>query len=246
MFPMRGADVPLYVQLKHHIRGLIASGELKPGDALPGERELVAKFGLSRTTIRQALGDLVAEGLLYRHHGKGTFVAPHGMKQNLTPLTDLPEELRSMGYTPEVEVLACEMKAPPAGVAVTLGIGTDEQIAFIARRILAQGEPIVVVRTYLLEHVGSLVNGDDLATEPIYSRLERFGYPVREGLQTISATRVHPRDAGVLQIEPGAPALLLQRVTFIDPGAPVEYSEAVFRADRFQYQTQLKRTASSW
>lgn len=243
---MRGADVPLYVQVKHHIRALIASGELKEGDALPGERELVARFGLSRTTIRQALGDLVAEGVLYRHHGKGTFVAPHAMRQNQTPLTDVPDELRAMGYTPHVEVLTCEKLAPPPGVAITLGVKADAETTFIVRRVHVEREPVAIVRTYLVQSVGELVHEDDLAVEPLYARLERLGYPIREGLQTISANPVHPRDAELLQVEPGAPALLLQRVTFIDPGAPVEYSEAVFRADRFQYQTQLKRTAATW
>ncbi|NLN27994.1 MAG: GntR family transcriptional regulator [Firmicutes bacterium] len=246
MFPMRRADVPLYVQLKHHIRSMIASGELKPGDALPGERELVAKFGLSRTTVRQALGDLVAEGLLYRHHGKGTFVAPHDVKRNPAPLADVPEVMRSMGHAPTVEVLTCEKIKPPGGVAAALGLAADAQTTFIVRLVHAEGEPVVVVRTYLVESVGNLIHAEDLAVEPMYSRLERLGYPVHEGLQTIGATRLHPRDAALLAVEPGTPALLLQRVTFIDPGAPVEYSEAMFRADRFQYQTQLRRTASSW
>lgn len=246
MLPIRGADVPLYVQVKNHIRERIESGELRAHDALPGERELVAQLGLSRTTVRQALNDLVAEGVLYRHHGKGTFVAPRKYGQNLTSLTGFAEELRSMGLAPQIEVLAQEFRPAPRGVALALRCEPGENVAFIARRILTEGEPLLVDRTYLIRSVGELVLQADLVHESIYRRIERVGFPIQEGLQTIGAIGMSPNDADLLDVEPGSPALFLQRVTFVDEESPIEYSEAVYRSERFQYQTQLKRAAVVW
>lgn len=239
--PIRGADLPLYVQVKNWIRARIESGELRPNEALPGERELVARLGLSRTTVRQALSDLVAEGVLYRHHGKGTFVAPRKYEQNLTWLTGFAEELRRLEYSPTIEVLAQEIHYAPPGIAATLKIEAGEPVAFIARRILTDGEPLFVDRIYLVHSIGELVLQSNLASESIYKLIERLGYPIREGLQTIGAIAMKPNDAQLLHVDPFSPALFLQRVTFIEEDAPIEYSEAVYRADRFQYQTRLTR-----
>lgn len=246
MIPVRGADLPLYVQVKNHIREQIESGALKPHEALPGERELVAQFGLSRTTIRQALSDLVSEGILYRHHGKGTFVAPRQGAQHLFALTGFVEELRTMGMEPKVEVLVNEMRPAPRGVAAALHLDPNERVAFLARRVLTDDQPLLVERTYLTPSIGELLIRGEHPPDSIYRRLDRLGYPIQEGLQTISAIGMPPNDAHLLDVEPGSPALFLQRVTFVDEDSPIEYAEAVYRADRFQVQSRLRRTLSAW
>lgn len=239
--PIRGADIPLYVQVKNYIRKRIESGELRPHDALPGERELVSRLGLSRTTVRQALTDLVSEGILYRRHGKGTFVAPRKYEQNLTWLTGFAEGVHHIDSFPTIEVLAQEIRPAPDNIAATLKIPPGESVAFIARLISTDNEPLFVDRTYLIHPIGELILQSDLTTQSIYKLIERLGYPVREGLQTIGAITMQPYDRRLLGVGPNSPALFLQRVTFIEADTPIEYSEAVYRADRFQYQTRLER-----
>lgn len=242
MIPVRGADVPLYVQVKNYIRERIEAGEFKPHEALPGERVLVSRLGLSRTTVRQAIGDLVAEGVLYRRHGKGTFVAPRQPGAHVATLRGFVEELRAAGLTPSVEVLAKEVRPAPRGVAAALGLGPGDRVAFVARRIAADGEPVLIDRTYLPLSVGDLVLQADVGRESLYRLLEKFGYPVQEGLQTIGAMRLQPHDAELLNVPPDSPGLIVQRVCFVGADSPIEYTEAVFRADRFQYPTRLRRT----
>lgn len=238
---IQGADVPLYVQLKNRIREQIRSGELKPQQALPGERQLVESYGLSRTTVRQALNELVAEGLLYRRHGKGTFVAPPKLEQNLARLTGFAEDLRARGVTPEIHVLSSGMREAPEHVRAALGLDAGRQVAMIQRMVAVDLYPLFIDRTYLVEDIGRLVLGADLASEPIYAVIERLGYPIREGVQRIVAVALSTLDARLLQVELGSPALLIRRLTYVEAAQPVEYAEALYRADRYQYQMRLLR-----
>ena len=238
---IQGADVPLYVQLKGLIREKIRSGELKPHEALPGERQLVEAYGLSRTTVRQALNELVAEGVLYRRHGKGTFVAPPKLEQHLARLTGFAEELRARGVQPEIHVLSAGMRVAPDHVREALGLAPGAEVAMIQRMVAVDLYPLFLDRTYLIEHIGRLVLGADLTAESIYATIERLGYPIREGVQTISAVALSAVDARLLQVEPGDPALLIRRITYIEEDRPIEYAEALYRADRYQYQMRLRR-----
>ncbi len=122
---MAGADLPLHTQLKNHICAQIRAGVLKPDDMLPGERQLAQDLDLSRTTVRQALSELVAEGVLYRRHGKGTYVAPNRLEQNLTWLKGFAEELREQNMNPAVRILAARLEPAPAEVAARLNLSED-------------------------------------------------------------------------------------------------------------------------
>lgn len=237
-----GADMPLYAQLKNLIKFRIASGQLKAHDLLPGERRLMHDYGLSRTTVRQALSELVSEGVLYRRHGKGTFVAPRRLEQNLATLMGFAEELHARGINPQVRVLTASMCQAPPEAASHLGLPPGEEVAFIERLISVDGEPLFVDRTYLVAPVGPSVLGADLAKEPIYTVVEHLGYPIREGTQTIAAVSLTDAESRLLQVRRGSPALLIRRITYVQAvSSPIEYTEALYRADRYQYQTRLLR-----
>lgn len=240
--PVHGADSPLYVQLKRLIKLRIASGQLKAHDPLPGERQLMQAYGLSRTTVRQALGELVSEGVLYRRHGKGTFVAPRRLEQNLATLTGFVEELRERGMRPLVQVLSATVCPAPVEAASQLQIPPGEEVAFIERLISIDGEPLFLDRTYLVAPVGLAVLSTDLTKESIYAVIERLGYPIREGTQTLAAVRLAGAEARLLRVRRGSPALFIRRVTYVNAvSPPIEYAEALYRADRYQYQTRLLR-----
>ena len=105
----RASPVPLHVQLRSFLLQQIESGALKPGDAIPAERELVSRFGISRITVRQAIADLMAEGFLYRQHGRGTFVRSHKIEQELSTLTGFVEEMAARGLVPGAKLISAEM-----------------------------------------------------------------------------------------------------------------------------------------
>ncbi|HHW10458.1 MAG TPA: GntR family transcriptional regulator [Firmicutes bacterium] len=238
---IQGADVPLHVQLKNLIWMQIRSGELKAGDPLPGERQLSQQHGLSRTTVRQALNELVSDGVLYRKHGKGTFVASGKFEQNLTWLRGFAEELRDKGLSPRVKVLAAEMRPVPEEAAYKLHLQAGQQAAFIQRLVSVGEEPLFVDRTYLVAQIGRMVLGADLVSTPIYVIVEQLGYPIRAGEQTIGAVSLSEEDAALLGVNPGDPALSIKRLTFVEMDSPIEYTEVLYRADRYQYSTRLQR-----
>src|SRR6266581_4940641 len=119
----RNSPLPRYYQLKEIMRERIRSGEWKPGDLIPSERELGEKYGISRMTARQAITDLVNEGLFYREQGKGTFVSQRKITQQRTPRTVFPEDIRARGKRPSTRVIPAAMKAAEEETAKRRGIG---------------------------------------------------------------------------------------------------------------------------
>lgn len=238
---IQGADIPLYVQLKNWVKLQLDSGELRPYDPLPGERHLVAAHKLSRTTVRQALNELVAEGVLFRRHGKGTFVAPPRYEHSQGQLVGFAEELSRTGLHPVVRVLEARMQPATPEVVSMLHVRPDEAVAYIERLVSVHEAPLFIHRIYLIAQLGAFVLHADLAVETIYSIIESRGYPIREGMQTISAVSLSAADAHLLHAVAGEPALKVARQTYVDADSPVEYSEAIYCADRYQYHMRLRR-----
>jgi len=238
---IQGADIPLYAQLKLWIKEQIASGELKPYDMLPGERRLTATHRLSRTTVRQALNELVMEGVLFRRHGKGTFVAPPRYEHNLGRLVGFAEELHHLGLKPTIKVLVAQPQIASADAADRLRLQPGETVVHIERLVSARQVPIFIDRIDLTAQIGALVLKSDLTQEPIYSIIERHGYPIRSGVQSIHATALTTADARLLGATPGSPALRVARTIFIDADSPIEYSEAIYCGHRYEYRIRLER-----
>jgi GntR family transcriptional regulator len=240
-----GANIPLYVQLKQSIQDQITSGELAANAMLPGERELGNLLGLSRTTVRLALNELVSEGVLYRHHGKGTFVARRKYKPNMAWLTGFAEELKWRGLAPTVQVLTARMQEAGASIAARLSVPQSEPIAYIQRLVAIDSTPIFTDSAYIISPIGSMVIGADLQNDSIYNIIERLGYPIHGGEQNISAIALSEYQAELLAARAGDPALVISRITFIEPGKPIEYSEAIYRGDRYEYSILLQRNPAS-
>src|SRR5690349_19645318 len=120
--PLSAGPTPLYDQLKEILRQEIAKGAYRPEEQLPSETQLVQRYNISRTTVRQALNDLVNEGILYRRQGKGTFVAPPKIEQELVRLTDFVEDMAQAGLNPSSKVISLTEEAASPEVAATLGL----------------------------------------------------------------------------------------------------------------------------
>src|SRR5215471_6136578 len=140
----RNSPVPRYHQLKEILREKIRAGELKPGDLIPSERELSETYGISRMTARQAITELVNEGVFYREQGKGTFVTRNKITQQLMRLTGFTEDIRSRGQLPSTKVLVAEMRPASEVVAEKLRISMGQLVFCIQRLRLADGEPLAI------------------------------------------------------------------------------------------------------
>jgi len=220
---------PLYLRLQERIRGAIQSGDLKPLDALPGERDIAEAFGVSRVTVRKALGGLVEGGMLRQRQGSGTFVAPspHKVEQPLSRLTSFSEDMRLRGLEPTVEWLGRETSLASPQEAMRLQLSPSERVSRLRRLRLAGGVPMAI----------------ELATLPLRylpdAMLEASGLQPVRALQRLSAANLAAEDAALLGVATGAAALAIERVSFLASGQPVEYTQSWYRGDAYDFVAEL-------
>lgn len=241
MRAIHGSPLPLYHQLKADIQAKVASGELQPDQQLPGERHLELQYGVSRTTVRQAITELVHEGVLERRHGVGTFVAHRRVKQSLSSLMGFAETLYEQGLPVRIEVLEKGAATPPAQAAKALDLAAGAYCSHVSRRFWLNNAPLYIDNIYLPDSIGALVMNAPLESEPIYSIVERHGYRIADGVQTIRAVSLARSEAALLECKTGLPGLLVERTTYLDNGVPLEYSVSLYRGDRYEYKTKLMR-----
>ncbi|GAA5044185.1 GntR family transcriptional regulator [Thermocatellispora tengchongensis] len=233
------SPVPKYFQLREILLDLIESNELSIGAAIPSERELCQRFGLSRMTVRQAVDHLVSEGRLHRVAGKGTFVARPKIEMTLR-LTSFTDDMRARGLTPGSRDLDRRIVRASAHLARELGIQPGDEVHFIERLRTADGEPLCIERAHIPVALAPDLSAHDLTDRSLYGLLEsRYGLVLDAGELTIDGGVADPGDADLLKLPRGGAALLLQRRSFA-AGVCVELGVSTYRADRYQLRTVLE------
>jgi GntR family transcriptional regulator len=225
-----------YVRVRDYLRSLVTH-ELTVGDAIPSERVLCERFGVSRMTVRQAVDALVVDGLLEREQGRGTFVAPSKMDLEVR-LASFGEEMRRRGMAPSSTVLTAEEVPATPDVADALDLVAGEPVHYLHRVRHADGEPMAIEQTWVPASLvpGLLVGG---APESIYGELRRRGLQPDWGEETVAAGEVDAQDAALLGLRPGAAVLRLARRTFAGDLA-CAYSRSIYRADRYELWVPLR------
>lgn len=237
----KDSPLPLYYQLKTHILDLIAAGELQPGQMLPSERQLQEQHEISRATVRQALTELVNEGVLERKQGIGTVVARKKIAPQLLKLTSFTEDMRGRGFTPGSVTLELAHTAPPAYVRDALKLGGHETIQSIYRLRLADDEPIGLQLLYVPPWLG--LSDKELADLGSFYQLlkEKCGIEVVRAHEYLNARNATAREARYLHIKAGRALINVERVSYDSKDWPVEYVQFVYRADRYVYDLTLYR-----
>lgn len=234
------AVLPLYYRVRETLRDRIEAGEWKPGDLIPPESKLVEAFGVSRATIRQALLDLVREGLLVRKQGRGTFVAVRKIAEPLPRLVSFSEEMTREGLIPSTRDIKVEIVQAPRRVVEALRVSPADAFLRLERVRCAEGQPIVLLVSYLPESLGIDPN-EDFSTS-LYALLEgKYGIELGEALQIIEAGGADDHVAARLHIGEGDPVLIIRRGLFARDERPVEYVEGFYPADRYRYTIRLQR-----
>lgn len=232
--------LPYYYQIREILRQKIAEGEYQPGSKIPSETELQKHFGVSRATIRNAIDSLVAAGLMYRRRGMGTFVAERKIDELLSHLVSFSEEMRLKGMVPSTSRIAVSMVKPSKLIADELKVSPDDQVLRIERVRCANGDPIVILVSYLPPRLGVSLSEDFSGS--LLNLLEtKYGVEIFVGDQVIEAASADEQQAALLEIEKGDPVLVIRRTSYSRDGMPVEYVEGIYRADRYSYRIQLHR-----
>jgi GntR family transcriptional regulator len=233
----RKSPLPLHYQLKQHLLEKIEAGEWKPDDLIPSEQELQEQFGLSRTTVRQALSDLVYEGLLIRERGRGTFVAAPELTRSPEKSKSLTEFMLSKGLKPGWKVLEKGVVDAPREVAESLGLRPKIRIYCIRRLRLADESPIGVHTAFLPEAIASQIDEAALLTGGSLHYISHLPQMMTSrASRTIEAVPASELNVSLLQLFLGSPILQITRLVSSGTGEPLEFLQARYRGDRFKYQ----------
>ena len=230
--------IPKHAQLRDIISELCQS-TLKPGDILPGERILEETYGVSRITVRRAIGDLVAAGRLRRVRGKGTFVAPNPLVSRLH-LASFSDEMGAQDVKASSKILLGGRSTAPEEVSKFFGTDPSLPHTHLRRLRLGDGEPYSIDDGwYNSAYVPNLLENDIYRS--VYAILDsNFRAPITEADQTVTAIAADSAVAKLLDVEPGAPLLHIIRHSR-SGDRPVEWCSSVYRTDRYRLTTRVSR-----
>src|ERR1700689_3462064 len=231
--------LPKYYQVKRELLELTAA--LDAGSPVPPERELARSYGTSRTTVRQALAELVIEGRLLRMQGKGTFVAKPKVAQ-LLELASYTEGMRAHGLHPQTKILDIGYVTTDEQLAVLLGIRPGGRALRIHRLRLADGEPMSIDTSHLPARRFPGLRRQLERHASLYETLRTgYGIHLAEAEETIETILADPPDANPLGVDAGIPLLLSSRHAIDTTGQPVEWAQSWYRGDRYKFITRLRR-----
>jgi GntR family transcriptional regulator len=238
----RDHATPLYEQLADGLRQQIASGKLKPGALLAPESALVAKHQVSRVTARKALDLLVDEGLIVRRQGKGTFIAPPKIQQDLQTLRGFAEVMAERGRDQVMQVIEFGFVNADAQVARALRVPQGERVLRIKRRHLLRDDPIAFALIYVPAALGATFTLDQVAATPIYTLLtQNARVEIKRATQIVRAIAADAPIAKLLALAKAAPVMMVERVTYSTQEKPVEFILFYYRGDRYELAVELFR-----
>lgn len=232
---------PLYQQIKGLITGALEAGEWKPGELIPSEIELAARYKVSQGTVRRAVDQLALEHLLVRRQGRGTFVAAHiesGTQFRFLRLTPLEGEPRY----PESEILECRRVRAPAEISRLLELKAGDSTVLIRRVLSHSGVPFVLDEIWLPGAIFKGLTAQRLTASrvPLYSLFEsEFGTKMIRADERVRAVAAEPATAGILKVARGAPLLSVDRVAFTYGEKPVEVRRGLYSTRDHYYKNEL-------
>jgi DNA-binding GntR family transcriptional regulator len=237
----RNSPIPLYHQFAQHLRVAIEAGLLVPGERLPNEIALAESFDMSRPTMRQALGELVSEGLLVRQRGVGTMVAPDEIRRHVE-LTSLLEDLEASGRRASTRVLTLSTGPGPEAAVAALQTSRDQELLFIERVRYADGKPLALMRNWLLSTDTERANltADALERCGLYRLLRESGRRPAAAHQYIGARAAGQREARHLEVKRGSPLITVRRTAYDGDQRVVEYGEHLYRSDDYTIEVFVR------
>lgn len=229
--------LPLHEQLKTILRDEILKGIYS--EKIPSERELMDRFSVSRSTVRQAVLALVNEGVLEKVHGRGTFISLRPVEQWLGNITSFNEIIKEMGMKPSIKLLEQGITSSPKDAATTLGL---TEFYYVKRLRFADDIPIAIEEQFYPLEIGHQLAKYDLNNAAIYDILEKsLGINLWEAQEIITCRVASKNDIELLQLTDTTCVLSTERFLTDVHGNPVEYEKSVFRSDMYAFRINSKR-----
>ena len=232
---------PLHQQIKTLLTRSLEGGEWKPGEVIPAEVELAARFKVSQGTVRKAIDELAAENLLVRRQGKGTFVATHAEEKTQYRFLRLTsDDGSSAGLTRRF--LDCRRMRAPADIARALQLERGENAVQVQRLLLTSDLPVVLDDLWLPGGLFKGLTAETLSAYrgPMYGLFETgFGVRMIRAEEKIRAVAAAPEEARLLGLNEGAPLLLVERLSYTYGDKPVEFRRGLYNTASHHYRNQL-------
>ena len=233
----KGNPLPLYYQIKEIILEMIENEQLEPGDAIPPERELCDIQGVSRMTVNKAILELVNEGTLYRVQGKGTFVSKPKEYQKLSQLKGFTEEMASKGYNTDTRILSFQIKKSTKRIQGILKIKENDEVIIIKRLRFIKGEPIAIETVWIAKELFPDMTEEMIEGKSLYYILKnQYNYDLEKAEETVEPKILNTYEIQMLEDPLNNLGLLFKKIVYTNNNRPLEYTEAVYRGDKYKYE----------
>jgi len=236
----KNSPIPIYLQIAQIIREKITSGEYGVGDRIPSEDDILKMYGVSRMTARNAVTQLVNEGLVYRMHGKGAFVSRTKLERNLNKLNGFFEDMTELGLKPSSRIIQFKRREPTQQEQHQLNLQKNQDVYFVQRIRYVDGSPIGLQNLVTPVHLVPDLDRVDLSSTSFYSYAKSVGHPVEKAEQRMEAV-LAPAVAKLIGIPETQPFFYFERFSSTTEGTPIERLESYFRGDFYSYNITLYR-----
>lgn len=234
----KGNKMPLYLQLMRLLMEKVEKGLYIEHEQLPSERELCEIYEVSRITVRQALQELELVGIIYKLHGKGTFVAPKKYDQQLDRLYSFTEEMKKLGKQPTTTIISFEKLLVEDYIRLKMGLSTESEVYKIVRLRLADREPLMYETTYLPAILFPDLTKEHFEKRSMYDVFKRvYEKTVTNATEKFTATLLK-EEAAYLEAESGQAAMSIKRFAYHQDEL-IEYTMSIARGDKFAYTVEL-------
>ncbi|MFT3672994.1 GntR family transcriptional regulator [Aestuariivirga sp.] len=229
---------PLYIRVKKLVTAAISNSELKPGDAIPSERDAAEQLGVSRVTVRKAFTELVHEGVLVQRRGSGTFVQDNAarLEQPLSRLTSFSEDMKLRGLATDADWLDRSIGLPTPEEAMKLSISPSDRVCRFHRLRRADGVPLAIEHAVI---PARFLADPQAVQRSLYAALDERGFKPVRALQRLHATALSGQEAKLLRMPEGSPALSIERISYLPDGRTVEYTQSRYRGDAYDFVAEL-------
>jgi len=227
---------PLYLQLQRALRDAIQDNLIRPDNAIPTERDLATDLGISRITVRKAIDGLVAEGILSRRQGAGTFVVGGRVEKSFSRISSFSEDMAARGRTPRSAWVSKTTGTVTPEEALLLGLSPGTQVYRFHRIRYADDQSMALeyatIPAFCLPSI-------EVVTDSLYAALAASGHRPVRALQRVRAIAFTAEQAKALEIQPGSPGLFIERRGFLADGRTAEYAQSFYRGDAYDLVAEL-------
>ncbi len=236
--------IPKYIQISTWIKGLLQSGRYKVGDKIPSEAELTEMCSVNRNTLRQAISELTALGLLRKVRGRGIFVAATAsleLRHKLERISSFTELMQNKGIKQSSTILKQGVATAEENIAKTLLLGSNKKNIFVCRVIEGDGIPIIYEETYLPYDIFKGILDMDLSGSMYKIITENFNVKLIRSKQIISSVNINQKISKILKIPPNSSGFYIESLTFDEKNMPIELLYSYHRGDKYKLEIELGR-----